>query len=88
MMKRREFITLVGGAAAVWPFVARAQQTGKVWRIGALSGAARPAALETSPYGGFAQGMKELGYVEGRDFMLRRRTWRARQPSAAQRFSS
>jgi putative ABC transport system substrate-binding protein len=78
-MKRREFITLVFGAAAVWPFFARAQQTGKVWRIGALSGAARPAALESSPYGGFAQGMKELGYVEGRDFIIE---WRFAEAKA------
>lgn len=73
-MKRREFMTLVGGAAAtscpLWPLAARAQQAGKVWRIGALSGAARPAVLETSPYGGFLQGLRELGYVEGRDFVV------------------
>jgi putative ABC transport system substrate-binding protein len=69
-MKRREFIALVGGAAASLPFPARAQQAGKVWRIGALSGAARPAVLESSPYGGFLQGLQELGYVEGRDFIV------------------
>jgi putative ABC transport system substrate-binding protein len=69
-MKRREFIALIGGAAASVPFAARAQQTGKVWRIGALSGAARPARLEASPYGGFLQGLQELGYVEGRDFVV------------------
>jgi len=70
-MKRREFIALVGGAAAtVVPLAVRAQQAGKVWRIGALSGAARPAVLESSPYGGFLQGLQELGYVEGRDFTV------------------
>jgi putative ABC transport system substrate-binding protein len=63
---RREFITLLGGAAAAWPLAARAQQPGKVWRIGFLSAQSRPAFLGL--YAGFQQGMAELGYVEGRDF--------------------
>jgi putative tryptophan/tyrosine transport system substrate-binding protein len=67
MKKRREFITLLGGAAA-WPLAARAQQAGKVWRIGLLSGASREPT--SSNYEAFLQGMRELGYVEGRNFVM------------------
>jgi len=68
-VRRREFIAGVGGAAA-WPIVARAQQPRKVWRIGILSGIARPDSIEKSTWGGFLQGMRELGYVQGRDFVV------------------
>jgi len=68
-MRRREFFTLVGGTAA-WPFAARAQQSGKVWRIGFLAGGARPAKMEGSVYSGFSRGMRELGYAENRDFIV------------------
>jgi ABC-type uncharacterized transport system substrate-binding protein len=66
-MKRREFITLLGGAAA-WPIAARAQQPGKVRRIGFLSSQPR-ATYGSGLYAGFQQGMRELGYVEGKDFI-------------------
>jgi putative ABC transport system substrate-binding protein len=65
-MNRRDLITLFGGAAAAWPIAARAQQAGKVWRIGFLFG---PSYQRNPPqYAGFVQGMRELGYVEGKDF--------------------
>ena len=65
-MKRREFIAGLGGAAA-WPLMARAQQGRKVRRIGLLSGASREGA--SGNIDAFLQGMRELGYVEGRDFI-------------------
>ena len=60
-MRRREFITLIGGAA-VWPLAARAQQGGKVWRIG-FSGTSPEGASPN--YDAFLQGIRELGYAEG-----------------------
>jgi putative tryptophan/tyrosine transport system substrate-binding protein len=65
-MKRREFITIVGGSAA-WPLVARAQQS-KIARIGWM---ARGNATTVDPFmDAFRQGMRELGYVEGRSFVM------------------
>jgi putative ABC transport system substrate-binding protein len=68
-LRRREFIALLGGAAA-WPLASRAQQTGKVWRVGFLAGGTRPVEIASSPYAGFLHGMRELGYVEDRDFVM------------------
>jgi ABC-type uncharacterized transport system substrate-binding protein len=73
-MNRREFITLLGGAAAAWPLAARAQQAGKVWRIGFILGASPPAQFGLGFLGGFTQGMRELGYAEGKDFVIEWRT--------------
>jgi putative ABC transport system substrate-binding protein len=69
-MHRRDFITFVGGAAATWPLAARAQQPGKMWRVGVLSGRLRPTSIDASALGGFMQGMRELGYIEGRNFVI------------------
>ena len=63
-LHRREFFALLSGAAVTWPLAARAQQ-GKIWRVGFLAIPLRPAVLESSRYGAFAQGMRKLGYVEG-----------------------
>ena len=67
-MSRREFITLLGGAAVAWPLAARAQQPGKLPTIGFL-GAATPAA--TSQWtAAFMQRLRELGWVEGRNVAI------------------
>jgi len=62
------------GSPQVW-----VSMQGKVWRIGFISGAAPPASLETAPQGGFLQGMRELGYVEGRHFVME---WRFAEAKA------
>src|SRR5262249_2816542 len=64
-MKRREFISLIGGgAAAAWPLAARAQQpAGKVWRVGILQPGAPPEPLIEAT----RQRLRQLGYVEGRN---------------------
>jgi putative tryptophan/tyrosine transport system substrate-binding protein len=62
-MRRREFITLVGGAAAAWPLAARAQSAGKL-RVGMVGAQPR-----SSPfYAAFLQRLAELGYQQGNNF--------------------
>jgi putative ABC transport system substrate-binding protein len=62
-MKRREFITLLGGAAAVWPLTARAQSGGKVYRIGYFSaGTAIPHLRNV-----FHDALGALGWIEGKN---------------------
>jgi putative tryptophan/tyrosine transport system substrate-binding protein len=70
-VKRRDFMTLVGGAAA-WPLVARAQ-TGKVVRLGYLEGGAREDPTTQNLRHHFVLGMRDLGYNEGRDYLLEER---------------
>ena len=69
-MRRRDFITLLGGAAA-WPLVARAQQADKVSRIGYLSLGA-PAA-EVTRFNALRAGLAALGYVEGKNLVIETR---------------
>jgi putative tryptophan/tyrosine transport system substrate-binding protein len=69
-MKRRQFLTLLGGAAAAWPLATRAQQAGNVWRIGFILGASPPELFGKANMAGFINGMQELGYAEGRDYVV------------------
>jgi len=79
-MLRREFVTLIGGAAAAWPLSARAEQPMPV--IGYLNPGSREA--DAVRLTGFQQGLNDTGYIEGRNVAIEHRrartidcrTWR------------
>jgi putative ABC transport system substrate-binding protein len=60
-MRRREFITLLGGAAAMWPHVARAQEREKVRRIGVMASLAADDRVAQIRNGAFLQGLQQAG---------------------------
>ena len=66
-LRRREFVTLLGGAAIAWPLAARTQQAGKVLRVGLVSGQPRSA---TPHILAFEQRLAEIGYQEGKNFIF------------------
>jgi putative tryptophan/tyrosine transport system substrate-binding protein len=70
-VKRREFITLLGGAAVAWPFPARAQQAKMPRRIGVLLVGLSPESKEAKH---FRLGLRDAGYSEGRDVVIE---WRS-----------
>src|SRR3974377_1744552 len=67
-MKRREFITLIGGMAA-WPLAAHSQQPDRMRLIGALTGIADEPSFQAR-YNAFIQGLKELGWTDGRNLRV------------------
>src|SRR5262245_23348680 len=82
MSDRREFITLLGGAAAAWPLAARAQQATKLPTIGFLGQSTRSAASEW--VAAFVQRLRELGWIEGRTVAIEYRWAEGRAERAAQ----
>jgi putative ABC transport system substrate-binding protein len=83
-MKRREFVTFLGGTAVAWPLAARAQQREQMRRVGLLWPGAPPDKWDEA----FRQGLHAHGYVEGRNILLEYR-WaegnQERLPSLADR---
>jgi ABC-type uncharacterized transport system substrate-binding protein len=85
-LKRREFITLLGGAA-VWPLAARAQQAERMRRIGALTPLAADDPQSQSRMTAFVHGLQQLGWTDGRNARLDVR-WAAGDPERIRRYAA
>src|SRR5262245_28418905 len=72
-LKRREFITLLGGTAAAWPLAARAQQPARVQRIGVLINLPADDPEAQARVGAFLQGLQEFGWSIGRNLRIESR---------------
>jgi ABC-type uncharacterized transport system substrate-binding protein len=85
-MQRRDFITLLGGAAVTWPLAVRAQQSERVRRIGLLTGYAESDPEGQSPVAAFRQSLRQLGWIEGRNIRIDYR-WAAGKVDRLQNFA-
>jgi putative tryptophan/tyrosine transport system substrate-binding protein len=73
-MKRRDFITLLGGAAAAWPLAGRAQEPGRTYRLGGLTVQPRTAAHYVAVF----DELRRAGFVEGQNLVVAGRGWESR----------
>ena len=85
-MRRREFIALIGGAAA-WPLAARAQQPDRMRRIGVLMGFAESDPEAQAWIAAFREGLQKLGWAEGRNIRIDTRWATPRDVEARQGFA-
>jgi putative ABC transport system substrate-binding protein len=87
MMKRREFITLLGGAATAWPLAARAQQGERMRRIGVLMNVAENDPAGQRRIAAFLQRLQELDWEEGRNLRIDMR-WGAGDSDRYRRYAA
>src|SRR3954453_11642715 len=85
-LKRREVMALLGGAAAAWPLVARAQQPERVRRIGVLMAYAESDGEGQAWIAAFREGLQKVGWAEGRNTRIDLR-WAADNVELMQRFA-
>jgi hypothetical protein len=67
LRRRRQFITLLGGAVAAWPIAARTQQTATIPKVGIIF--PRPAKAAADNIAALKNGLRNLGYIEGETFL-------------------
>jgi putative ABC transport system substrate-binding protein len=86
-MKRREFITLLGGAAVAWPLAARAQQGGGMRRIGVLMNLAADDPVSQARMNAFLQALQQSGWTDGVNVRIDTR-WAAADPERFRRYAT
>jgi putative ABC transport system substrate-binding protein len=86
-MRRRAFITLVGGAAAVWPLAGRAQQADRMRRIGVLMPLAADDPIGQARIAALREGLEKLGWAEGRNIRIDTRWTTTGDVESMQRFA-
>jgi len=86
-MKRREFITLLGSSAVAWPLAARAQQDGRVRRVGVLMTTATDDPEGQARLAAFLQGLQQLGWIDGRNARIDTR-WAAGNSDYTRRYAA
>ena len=86
-MRRRELITLLGGAAAAWPLTARAQQPGGMRRVGVLMNVAADDPEAQARNAAVLQGLQELGWIVGRNVRIDYR-WAAGDADRLRRYAA
>jgi putative tryptophan/tyrosine transport system substrate-binding protein len=86
-VKRRDFITLLGGAAATWPLAARAQQAERVRRIGVLLDLAADDPMGRARVAAFVQGLQAAGWSNGRNVQIDTR-WAAADPGNYRKYAA
>ena len=86
-MKRREFITLLGGAAATWPLAARAQQPERMRRIGVLMNREADSPDGQAHFAAFQQALRQLGWSDGRNIRIETR-WGVADANSIQRIAT
>jgi putative ABC transport system substrate-binding protein len=86
-IRRRDFITLLGGTVAAWPLATRAQQPGRMRRIGVIMHLAADDAEGQARLTGFLQSLQELGWTSGRNVQIDYR-WAADDPERYRRYAA
>jgi putative tryptophan/tyrosine transport system substrate-binding protein len=86
-MRRREFITLVGGTAAAWPLASRAQQPERMRRVGVLMALAADDPAGQARFVAFVQALQELGWTDGRNVRIDTR-WAAGDAERFRRYAA